>query len=135
MKIVVVDLDRCFGCRHCQWACAFRRTDDFKLKDSSIRVDVDPQNKTIFTSTCFQCETASCLEVCPANALNRDPQTNAVIVVEELCNGCELCIDACSFGNMHFDNEKCVATKCNLCNGDPQCVKFCMAKALRYDEA
>ncbi len=134
MKIVFVERDRCFGCRQCEWICAFRRTGDFKPEDSSIWVDVDPEHMTIFTTTCLQCETASCLEACPTKAIKRDPQTNAVVVVENLCIGCKFCVVACPFGTMHFDNDKRVAAKCDLCHGNPKCVKFCMAKALRYDD-
>lgn len=134
MKIVFVELDRCFGCRHCEWICSFQRTGDFKSENSRIWVDVDPEDMSIFTITCFQCETALCLEVCPTKALKRDPQTDAVVVVENLCIGCKLCVVACPFGNIHFDNDRCVATKCDLCNGDPKCVKFCMAKALQYGD-
>lgn len=134
MKIVFADFARCFGCGHCAWICAFRRNGDFKADDANIWVEVDPDARTIFTITCFQCERASCLIVCPTGALQRDPQTRAVVVIADRCIGCKLCITACSFGNIHFDQAHGVAVKCDLCHGDPQCVKFCMAKALQYAE-
>jgi len=31
-------------------------------------------------------------------------------------------------------NEKGLATKCDLCDGDPQCVKVCPKNALKYVE-
>jgi Fe-S-cluster-containing hydrogenase component 2 len=33
---------------------------------------------------------------------------------------------------MHFENLQHVAVKCDLCGGDPKCVKNCMAGALHY---
>ncbi len=90
--------------------------------------------RTIFTTTCLQCETAFCLEICPTKAIYRDAQTDAVVVDEAACVGCRMCIPACPFGNMHFEDIKGIAAKCNLCNGDPACVKNCMAKALHYGD-
>jgi len=134
MKTVVVDPARCFGCGHCAWICAFRRGRDFRSEDASIWVEVDLDKRTIFTLTCLQCEHASCQIVCPSNALQRDPVTQAVVVMAEHCIGCQMCISACPFGMMHFDHTRRVAAKCDLCQGDPQCVQFCMAQALRYDD-
>lgn len=82
--------------------------------------------------TCLQCETALCLEVCPTEGLIRDPLTNAVVVDESACVGCRMCVAACPFGNIHFENKRQVAAKCNLCHGDPECVRNCMAGALHY---
>jgi Fe-S-cluster-containing hydrogenase component 2 len=82
--------------------------------------------------TCLQCETALCLEVCPTDGLVRDPQTNAVIVNEAACVGCKMCVAACPFGNIHFENNRRVAAKCNLCYGEPKCVQNCMSDALHY---
>ncbi len=134
MKIVFVEQDRCFGCKHCEWICAFQNVRDFRPEDSNIWVEVDQENRSIFNTTCFQCETARCLEACPTKSLKRDPRTDAVMVNQDTCIGCRSCVAACPFGNMRFDNNRRVAAKCDLCHGDPKCVKFCMAKALHYDD-
>lgn len=132
MKIVFVEQERCFGCGHCERMCAFMRTGDFHPADADIRVHVDYAARTIFNLTCLQCETAYCLEVCPAKAITRDPVTGAKRVDTDRCIGCRMCVLACPFGNMHFDNQRHVAHKCNLCNGEPRCVESCMAEALHY---
>jgi ferredoxin len=38
-------------------------------------------------------------------------------------------------GNIHFDGEDGVSRKCDLCGGDPACVRFCTSGALRFVEA
>ena len=46
-----------------------------------------------------------------------------------------MCLLACPLGDIHFDREAGVAGKCDLCGGDPACVRFCTSGALRYIEA
>ena len=132
MKIVFVEQDRCFGCRHCERVCAYQRSGDFQPRDANIRVAVDSEKMTLSNMTCFQCETAYCMEVCPTEAISRDPATGAKVVDSERCIGCRMCVMACPFGNMHFDTHRHVSHKCDLCGGEPRCVEFCMARALHY---
>jgi Fe-S-cluster-containing dehydrogenase component len=78
--------------------------------------------------TCKQCEGPECLYVCPTKALNIDPKTGARVIDAAKCIGCRLCMQACpQYPNtpIRYDasTKKCV--KCDLCGGDPLCVKFC----------
>jgi Fe-S-cluster-containing hydrogenase component 2 len=41
---------------------------------------------------------------------------------------------ACPFGMIFVDAEKGFAVKCDLCGGDPECVKYCIPEALRFEE-
>jgi Fe-S-cluster-containing hydrogenase component 2 len=43
-----------------------------------------------------------------------------------------LCVSACPFGAMGFDQERQKVFKCNLCDGDPQCVQFCYPGSLNF---
>ncbi len=132
MKVIYVEQDRCLACRNCERVCSFQETGGFKREYSNIWVHLDLDNRTIFTLTCLQCETAACLEICPAGAIYREPETRAVMIDETLCLGCKICVSACPFGCIHFEDQKGIAVKCNLCHGDPKCVKNCMAGALHY---
>jgi len=74
---------------------------------------------------CAQCNDYPCIASCPVQALGKDAATGAVIVDRAKCISCGKCIKACP-GNVpihHPGDNK--ATICDLCNGDPECVKVC----------
>jgi len=40
----------------------------------------------------------------------------------------------CPFGAIYYDDEKKIFYKCDLCGGEPECVKWCFTKAIEYTE-
>jgi len=74
------------------------------------------------------------MEVCPAAAISRSEESGAVVIDRDQCAGCKMCMLACPFGNIHFDAEQQIGKKCDLCGGDPACVKFCISGALQFEE-
>lgn len=135
MRIVAVDPDSCVACRNCEYACAFRQGGDFERSASYIRVNFYPQERACVPLTCMHCDDAWCLEVCPAAAISRDPETGAIEIDAARCAGCKMCLLACPYGNVHFDAAEGVSRKCDLCGGDPMCVRACTSGALQYVEA
>lgn len=137
---VAVYPDRCVGCRVCELVCS--ETHEGVYHPSKARIQVLSFDETVqdMPLVCQQCSDAPCLEACPSGALSRDTQTTAVIVDSELCTQCLSCIQACIIGQksidpeeklvIRFDEEKQAPVKCNLCDGDPQCVKYCPTQAL-----
>jgi len=134
IKAVYVEQDRCLACRDCERVCFFKETIGNGYQNNMIRIFMDLDEREIYAVTCLHCEDAPCMEICTVEAIIRDPSTNAVVVDPSLCVGCEMCIAACPYGNIHFDDNRQVAVKCDLCGGDPKCVKNCMAGALKYGE-
>ncbi len=135
MKVITMDTTKCVGCRNCELACAFAKSKETCEQTASmIRVNHYIEEHTVVPMTCLHCEDAWCMSVCPAGAITRDPETNAVVIQQEKCAGCKMCILACPYGNIHFDHEKQVSAKCNLCNGKPKCVGHCIAGALKFEE-
>ena len=43
-----------------------------------------------------------------------------------------MCVVACPFGNIYFDSVSTYPVKCDLCGGDPRCVKFCPSGAISW---
>ena len=77
---------------------------------------------------------APCMAACPVGALYRDEATGAVLVHEETCIGCAACVDDCPFGVAAIHPERGTAVICDLCGGDPACVKRCATGAIVYAE-
>ena len=56
----------------------------------------------------------------------------AVMIDEDKCTACMRCVAVCPYGVITIDPVKKVALKCDLCGGDPECVKHCPDKVLMY---
>jgi Fe-S-cluster-containing hydrogenase component 2 len=77
---------------------------------------------------CLQCEPAPCAESCPEEAFERDLKSGAWKIQHELCTGCGCCRDQCPNNMIRLEDDK--AVKCDLCEGNPICVRFCPTGAL-----
>jgi len=82
--------------------------------------------------TCFQCDDAACMRACPVEALVRDGDTGAVVLVAERCIRCGACEAACPFGHLVLHPRDHLPLKCDLCGGDPACAAFCPTRTLEY---
>ncbi len=134
MKLIAVNQEKCVGCRLCEIVCSMKNTGEFNPSRARVQV-IGFEEVFSLPVTCFQCEKPYCAEVCPAGAITKDKATGAVKVSKEKCTGCKVCTLACPFGNIVFSSEAKVAVKCELCNGNPECVTFCPTRALEFREA
>jgi Fe-S-cluster-containing hydrogenase component 2 len=134
-KVLLVDVDKCTGCRTCELACSWVHEGVFNPLKSRISVVSWRKEGIDIPMVCQQCDTPLCRDVCPTGAISRDPETWAMVVDETKCIGCRMCIMACPFGGLSLHPEKNVVVKCDLCGGDPACVKYCPVGALQYIEA
>ena len=130
MKLIEVFHSKCVGCRLCEMVCSLVHEGECSTTRSRIRIYRDEEFGNNLVSLCIQCADAYCLESCTYGALSRDEKTGAVVVDEKSCTGCEECITACPVGGPFLDMDRNIVLKCDLCGGDPECVKFCSREAL-----
>jgi formate dehydrogenase iron-sulfur subunit len=158
------DTSLCIGCRACEVACKEWNqlpTDDFGFTgqsyDNTGRLSADTwrhvafveQRKPVQTEdadglrwlmssdVCKHCTTAPCLDVCPTGALFRT-EFGTVVVQDDVCNGCGMCVPACPFGVIERREEDGRAWKCTLCYDrlkdgmEPACAKACPTDSIQY---
>jgi Fe-S-cluster-containing hydrogenase component 2 len=111
--------------------CSQKATGTFRPSRSSIRIEIDTEDAFYFPMVCIQCDEAPCIDECPTDALVRDAGTGAVVLVADRCEECGKCEPACPYGVIDCADGK--PGKCDLCGGDPECVRFCSPGALRYE--
>src|SRR5436189_275417 len=91
----------------------------------------------MMSDVCKHCQNASCLEVCPTNAIVRT-EYDSVFIQQDVCNGCRDCISACPYGVIGFNEKTGTAHKCTLCydrlqNGlQPACAKACPTESIKF---
>ncbi len=157
------DTSVCIGCKACEVACkewnqlkgekptfldSFDNTG--KLDDQNWRhvafydkVPDAPANVgngqawLMFSDVCKHCKHASCMEVCPTDAIIRT-EFDTVFIRQDVCNGCRDCIAACPFGVIGFSEQTGTAHKCTFCydrlqNGmTPACAKACPTQSIQF---
>ena len=134
-NVLWVDIEKCSGCRTCEVACSLKNTGQSNPTRSRIRViryERQGQFHNFIPMVCQQCSNPLCMEACPVNAISRNPETGAMVVDSDNCVGCRVCVMICPIGGVSIDPVTSVAYKCDLCDGDPECVKHCDLEAIAY---
>lgn len=130
MQKIVVEARLCTGCRLCESVCAAWHEDALCVAAARISVFRRDRAGRAVAVTCTQCQEAPCARVCPTAAIRRNLHSGAMVLDQAACIGCELCVAACPIGAVFPANGRVV--KCDLCGGEPKCVRFCSAGALRF---
>jgi anaerobic carbon-monoxide dehydrogenase iron sulfur subunit len=131
-KVLVSYPENCTGCRFCQMICSLSHEGVVDLRKARLRVE-RPNILTdlpLVCTHCITCGESCCVSACPQGAIHMDD--GIVSIDEEACDACGICESVCPYGVIWVEE---VARKCDLCGGDPLCVKFCPSGALVYEEA
>ena len=132
LKRLSVIPEKCSGCRICELLCSMVLLKDaFSPRKALLRIgiretpDTDPSVTMAADATaiCLQGAPAPCAESCPAEAFVWDASQSIWIIDENACTGCGACVQECPYGVIGLYNDN--AVKCDLCKGDPVCVRFC----------
>ncbi|HET6459290.1 MAG TPA: 4Fe-4S dicluster domain-containing protein [Syntrophales bacterium] len=132
MKYLFAERENCTGCRACEYACSVFHTGI--VRPSVARIHVMKYKDSIDVPVlCWHCNDTPCVAVCPTTpkSITPDPDHNGMILNEKTCLGrkCLKCKEACpaQFVNVNPDTGK--PLMCDMCAGDPACVKACIAQS------
>ncbi len=132
-KKLVPEPSNCTGCHSCEVWCSHEHFQVSNPSLARLRIVTNERRGEFVPETCYHCEDPWCMNACPSEAITRDPDTGAVIINDDLCTMCLICVDACPFEAIKIAPDGMVY-KCDLCQGDPVCVWSCTREALAYRE-
>lgn len=121
--LMVMDPRMCTECQDCINACKKEHGVSRAKKSSTIPV------------FCLQChpDKAPCARICPTGAIKE--KNGSLMVDDNSCILCRLCLIACPVGMVVVDDEKKSMQKCTLCMDSdciiPACVDACKDNVLK----
>ena len=129
MKKMMVEKGICVGCRFCEIVCSLSHCPKGEVNTKKARIHVysEPRTGVDYPNVCRNCDNPPCARACPTGVINRNEQLGNMKLNEEACTACGKCVEACPFHGVQTDIDNGKPLFCDLCGGDPMCVKFCRA--------
>ena len=132
-----IDPRRCIGCNACVQACT---ECDTHKGQAMIQLDYvgrgsSPQTVPV---VCMHCDSPTCAEVCPADAIKRSADGVVHTARKPRCIACNNCVLACPFGVPKMNGSMNLMMKCDLCydrtsvGKKPMCASVCPSQALFF---
>jgi Fe-S-cluster-containing dehydrogenase component len=132
-----IDPARCIGCNACVQACT---ECDTHKSYAMIQLDYidhvsSPQTMPI---VCMHCQSPTCAEVCPADAIKRTGDGVVQTARKPRCIACNNCVLACPFGVPKMHTGMRLMMKCDMCydrtsvGKKPMCASVCPSQALYF---
>ena len=135
--VFVIDPRRCIDCRACLVSC--RAENDVPIPNTRIWVydqgvigEFPNLAQQFVPYNCMHCDEPPCVEACPSQATYKRKADGIVVIDQEACIGCGLCLPACPYHVRYLNPQTGKADKCNAClqrteQGEaPACVATCV---------
>ncbi len=130
--ILILNPELCVGCRICETICSFIKHRVIQPLKARIKVANKWHIGISMPVVCLNCPDAPCVEVCPTGSLSVE---NGVVKYNpDTCKLCKLCIKACPFKAIRYDEELNIIVKCDLCGGKPVCAERCPSGAITFGD-
>jgi tetrathionate reductase subunit B len=155
-KVFIIDVGICNGCYSCQISCKDEHVGNdwspiakpepdagqFWMKLEEHICGTVPKVKMHYIPIlCQHCDDAPCMKACPINIIYKRDD-GLVIIDANKCNGCKVCVDACPYKAIYFNESLNIAQKCTGCahlldGGEwkvPRCADSCPTEAIKFGE-
>ena len=148
---MIVDLEKCVGCFNCMLACKDehvgnswlpytdeqqKHEDKWICPELTERGEAPYTEVTYVTKTCMHCDNAPCIKKYPDVLFRRSD--GIVLIDPKKAKGNPDIVNACPYGNIHWNEELQVAQKCTGCAHlldqgwtEPRCVQACPLHAIQ----
>ena len=127
-KRLIIDLEKCDLCESCSVSCEYQA----RPQDNGIS---GLRERAAFALICRRCSTASCVEACEFDELQRDRE-GKLRRHNMRCVSCKMCAHACPFGTIYTEMLTFYTVNCDAClerpDHEPACVASCPHGALEY---
>ena len=127
--MITLDLAKCSGCSRCEVNCSFFHSGKIGRSGARIKVVKIEEIGIDYPLVCQQCPERYCTG-CPDKAIQIG-SLGQIIVSPTLCTACGTCEILCPIGAIELYEE--IPLVCDLCGGDPRCVKACTLDAIHYE--
>jgi Fe-S-cluster-containing dehydrogenase component len=132
-----IDPNRCIGCQACVQACGECET---HKGHSMIHLEYIDRAHSTQTApvVCMHCDSPTCAEVCPADAIKRTADGVVQTARKPRCIACNNCVLACPFGVPKMETDFKLMMKCDMCydrtsaGKRPMCATVCPSQALFF---
>jgi Fe-S-cluster-containing dehydrogenase component len=132
-----IDPNRCIGCQACVQACT---ECDTHKGVSMIHLEYVERAASVQTVPviCMHCDSPTCAEVCPADAIKRTEDGVVQTARKARCIACNNCVLACPFGVPKMREPQALMMKCDMCydrssvGKTPMCAAVCPSGALTF---
>ncbi|MFZ4856872.1 MAG: (4Fe-4S)-binding protein [Desulfuromonadaceae bacterium] len=128
IRVIKIDADKCNGCRSCEIMCsAFHATPKYSSNNptrSRIQVVTDRLGDIWYPVLAGEYTSSEC-----------SGRNKYVIDGKEYAE-CDSCRASCPSRDLFKEPDSGLPLKCDMCDGEeePICVKWCLVKALTYEE-
>ena len=146
-KVFVIDIARCNGCHNCQIVCKDEHvgndwtpiakpqpdTGQFWMElTEKVRGTVPKVKVAYRPHLCMHCDNAPCIDVLPGRRRALQARRRPGHHRHRKCTGCRICVDACPYDVIFFNEDLNLAQKCTGCAhllddgwAEPRCADAC----------
>ncbi len=138
-RLLTFDREKCLACRTCELVCAVVHSESGTLA-AALDEPIPPKRRVFLNDIggqlralrCKQCIESLCVFSCKSGALHREPASGRVVLDEDLCVGCWMCVMVCPDG-IRPDPDRNRALRCDVCvdRDVPACVDACPTACLQ----
>jgi Fe-S-cluster-containing dehydrogenase component len=137
---MVIDLERCWGCRTCEVACKQELglgvgPRPMKVEEIGARILEGPLHRDFIPTLCQHCDRAGCQAACLVDTIYRETD-GTIQIRQDAYTGYGACVTACPFGVMEIGGEGGLPIKYTLCHERrkdgalPSCAQHCIGRVI-----